>query len=191
MDPFVLDRRIPAGRVTLRAIGPDDLLDVHAYMGREDVATWLLEDAYSSDQSVTKHPTYAERTRFEREGDLILLAIEREGRLIGDRDFTAKRMQEGLVEIGWRLHPDHQGRGLASDAASGLLDLAFGEVGARRAIASPDPRNHASASLCERLGMRREAHHLQDMWFKWEWADTDVYAILATEWHARRRSGRR
>ena len=53
MEPYVLDRRIPSGRVTLRAIGPDDLLDVHAYMGREDVATWLLEDAYSFDQSVT------------------------------------------------------------------------------------------------------------------------------------------
>ena len=56
-----------------------------------------------------------------------------------------------------RLHPDHQGRGLATDAATGLLDLAFGDVGARRASASLDPRNHASASLCERLGMRREA----------------------------------
>ena len=34
--------------------------------------------------------------------------------------------------------------------------------------------------------MRHEAHHLQDMWFKGGWADTDVYAILAAEWHARR-----
>jgi RimJ/RimL family protein N-acetyltransferase len=34
--------------------------------------------------------------------------------------------------------------------------------------------------------MRREAHHVQDMWWKGEWADTYFYAILATEWLARR-----
>ena len=156
----MLDRRIPAGRVTLRAIGPDDLLDIHSYMGREDVATWLLEDAYPLEKSIAKHPSYLERIRFEDDGDLILLAIEHDGRVVGDLDFTAKSMQDGLVEIGWRLHPDHQGRGMATDATTALLDLAFGEVGAHRAIASLDPRNDASAALCERLGMRREAHHL-------------------------------
>jgi len=191
VNRFVLDRRIPAGRVTLRAIGSDDFADVHAYMGREDVATWLLEDAYTLEESVAKHPTYAERNRFEEDGDLILLAIEYEGRLIGDLDFTATSIEGGLVEIGWRLHPDWQGRGLATEAATGLLDLAFGDVGARRATASLDPRNHASAALCERLGMRREAHHVQDMWFKGGWADTYVYAVLATEWWARRQGAER
>ena len=186
MNPFVLDHRIPAGRVTLRPIGPDDFDDVHAYMGRDDVAEWLLEDAYTHEKSVAKHPTYSERVRFEHDDDLILLAIEHDGRVVGDLDFTAKSMEDGLVEIGWRLHPDHHGRGLATDAATGLLDLAFGEIGARRAIASLDARNVASAQLCERLGMRREAHHVQDMWFKGSWADTLVYAILAPEWHARR-----
>ena len=80
-----------------------------------------LEDAYSFDKSVAKHPTYPERIRFEDDGDLILLAIEHDGRLIGDLDFTAKSLQDGLVEIGWRLHPDHQGRGMATDATSGIV----------------------------------------------------------------------
>lgn len=171
-------------RLTLRPIAAADFDDVHAYMARDDVATWLLEDAYTFEKSVEKHPSYSDRIRFENDDDLLLVAIEFESRVIGDLDLTAKSMSEGLVEIGWRMHPDFQGRGLATEAARGLLALAFGPIGARRAIANLDARNGASAAMCERIGMRREAHHLQDMWFKGDWSDTLVYAILATEWVA-------
>jgi aminoglycoside 6'-N-acetyltransferase len=30
--------------------------------------------------------------------------------------------------------------------------------------------------------MRQEAHFVQNEWFKGEWADLDVYALLAAEW---------
>ena len=185
MEAFVFEQPLRTERLVLRPIAPDDFDDVHAYMGREDVATWLLEDAYTLEKSREKHPSYSQRVRFEQDDDLILLAVEHDRRVIGDIDLTAKSMDEGLVEIGWRLHPAYQGRGLATEAASAALDLAFGPVGARRAIASLDPRNDASAQLCERLGMRREAHFVKDMLFKGEWSDTWVYAILATEWHDR------
>ena len=36
----------------------------------------------------------------------------------------------------------------------------------------------------ERLGMRREAHHLENMLVKGEWVGTLVYAMLASEWQA-------
>jgi RimJ/RimL family protein N-acetyltransferase len=33
--------------------------------------------------------------------------------------------------------------------------------------------------------MRREARFLEDLWFKGEWGDTDIYAILDREWQLR------
>ncbi|MCZ6353685.1 GNAT family protein, partial [Escherichia coli] len=44
-----------------------------------------------------------------------------------------------------------------------------------------DARNSASAALCERLGMRLEATHLQDLFSKGEWTDSLVYAALASD----------
>jgi RimJ/RimL family protein N-acetyltransferase len=35
-----------------------------------------------------------------------------------------------------------------------------------------------------RLGMRREAHLVQNEWIKGEWTDELIYAILADEWRA-------
>jgi RimJ/RimL family protein N-acetyltransferase len=48
-----------------------------------------------------------------------------------------------------------------------------------------DARNSASAAVLERLGMRREAHFVENEWVKGEWTDEVVYAVLASEWAAR------
>jgi RimJ/RimL family protein N-acetyltransferase len=38
--------------------------------------------------------------------------------------------------------------------------------------------------VLERLGMRREAHLIENEWGKGEWHSEAVYAILAQEWRA-------
>jgi len=48
-----------------------------------------------------------------------------------------------------------------------------------------DARNEGSARVMERLGMRREAHFVQNEIFKGEWSDEFVYAMLASEFHHR------
>jgi aminoglycoside 6'-N-acetyltransferase len=63
-----------------------------------------------------------------------------------------------------------------------VLDVAFGTLGLHRVQANLDPRKTASAALCERLGMREEAHFVEDLWFKGEWGDTVIYALLDREW---------
>jgi aminoglycoside 6'-N-acetyltransferase len=67
--------------------------------------------------------------------------------------------------------------------------MAFDDLDMHRAWAQLDPRNVPSARLCERLGLRREAYFRQDIWFKGEWGDTAVYALLAAEWRAAQVAG--
>lgn len=66
------------------------------------------------------------------------------------------------VEIGWHLHPDHQGRGLVTEAARALLDVAR-EVGLDRVLALTDLDNTASQAVAGRLGMTDEGK--TDRWF--------------------------
>jgi RimJ/RimL family protein N-acetyltransferase len=53
-----------------------------------------------------------------------------------------------------------------------------------RVIGRLEARNDASARLLEKLGMRREAHLVENEWVKGEWQSELVYAILAEEWRA-------
>ena len=56
------------------------------------------------------------------------------------------------VEIGWHLHPDAWGHGYATEAAQAVLDDAFNR-GLAKIVAVTNPDNHASQSVCRRLGM--------------------------------------
>jgi RimJ/RimL family protein N-acetyltransferase len=61
---------------------------------------------------------------------------------------------EGEIEIGWHLHPDSWGIGLASEAASAVLARAFAEIGLEEVWAVTHLDNDRSARVCERIGMR-------------------------------------
>jgi RimJ/RimL family protein N-acetyltransferase len=55
-------------------------------------------------------------------------------------------------EIGWGLHPDAQGRGIAFEAASAAMDYAFDVLGWSHAIHCIAPDNEPSQRLARRLG---------------------------------------
>ncbi|GHD81858.1 RimJ/RimL family protein N-acetyltransferase [Salinibacterium amurskyense] len=112
---------------------------------------------------------------------------ERRTVMIGTLYFKLTNAEQSTAEIGWALHPNFQGKGYAREAASALLDVAFGEMELHRVTALLDPRNGDSIRLCEALGMRREAHFVEDLWFRGAWEDTYSYGILAREWASRSR----
>jgi RimJ/RimL family protein N-acetyltransferase len=66
------------------------------------------------------------------------------------------------VEIGWHLHPAHQGRGIATEAAGALLDAAA-QARIPQVLALTDLDNARSQALALRLGMRDEG--TTDRWF--------------------------
>ncbi len=90
-------------------------------------------------------------------------------------------------EIGYILNPEHGGRGYATEAARALLSLGFDGLGLHRIIARVDARNAASIAVLRRLGMRQEAHLVQNEWSSkagGEWTDEIDFAMLAEEWES-------
>ena len=93
-------------------------------------------------------------------------------------------------EIGFIVHPAHQGRGYATEATRPLLAFAFDTLNLHRVYGRVEPRNRGSARVLEKLGMRREAHLIENEWVKGEWQSEAIYAILAREWAAQAQAQR-
>ncbi|ABL81685.1 MULTISPECIES: GNAT family protein [unclassified Nocardioides] len=94
-----------------------------------------------------------------------------------------EQAQGVAAEIGWVVSPDWQGRGLATESVSALLDICFGHLGLHRVVAGCTVENRASWRLMERLGMRREAHTVQSGLHRdGTWHDGYMYAMLRAEW---------
>ena len=188
--PFDWIEPIRTARLTLRPLHAGDLDDVHAYQSRAEVCQYLLYEPRSRDEVLERLQRYAVATRLAVDGDFLQLALvldhEHGSRVIGDSYFTVHSVENMCGEIGWTMNPDFAGQGYAFEAATAVLDrIAFGALGLHRVRAELDPRNESSIRLCSRLGMRKEAHFVEDLWFKGEWADTGVYAILEREWRSR------
>src|SRR3954452_21041399 len=174
---------IETARLRLRRLVPGDLAALHAIQSREDVTRWLYWDPRDEDEVRASLNGHIARPFDEG----IVLAVELDGELIGTVNMAVGEHRQG--EIGFLLHPDHQGRGYATEAAEAMLALAFETYGLHRVVGRLEPRNTASARVLERLGMRKEAHLIENEWVKGEWQSEAVYAILAREWREGR--GRR
>lgn len=188
--PFVFGEPLQTERLILRLLTIDDTDAVFGYQSREDVCRYLLFEPRSRDEVAEKLAKYSAATTLAADDDYLQLAVElpatdhAPARLIGDSYFKLASVENSRGEIGWTLHPDFHGKGYAAEAARAVLAIAFDRIGLHRVVAELDPRNSASIALCTRLGMREEAFFHEDLWFKGEWADTGMYAILRDEWHA-------
>lgn len=112
------------------------------------------------------------------------------GILVGDCALKIEEHDERQAEIGSTLSRAYQGRGIASEGVSCVLEYAFVALELHWVIAITACENAASVTLLERLGLRREGHFLQNVWFKGKRADEYLYAMLQEEWRTMRRTNR-
>jgi RimJ/RimL family protein N-acetyltransferase len=169
-------------RLVLRRLADGDVARIFAYRSRPDVAAWIGGTA-------TDVGSLAERF-----GDgATAVIVEHEDQLIGDlmvkvQDAYAQReVADGAVaseaELGWVFDPAHHGHGFATEAIGALFRICFEDLGLRRVVAACFTANEPSWRLMERVGMRREAHHVKDSLHRDHgWQDGYVYALLADEW---------
>jgi RimJ/RimL family protein N-acetyltransferase len=77
------------------------------------------------------------------------------GRMIGDCGLQPLEHNGPEVELGYDLHPDAWGRGLATEAAHAVMGQAFGPLGIDRVIAVVKPEHGASQRVLEKAGLHR------------------------------------
>lgn len=169
-------------RLTLRPFRRGDEPAVLAYRRRADVCRYIPADPMTQASAPAFIGDRITARGIDAAGGRIVFAVELDGLVIGDVLVHTGRVADRQAEVGWVFNPDFHGHGYATEAVRELFRLSFDELGMHRVWAQLDPRNTASARLCERLGMRHEAHLRQDMWLKGEWTDSAIYSILESEW---------
>jgi RimJ/RimL family protein N-acetyltransferase len=185
----VISPRLPieTSRLLLRPLRSGDLAALNAIQSREDVCRWLYWGPRSQDEVREALERQIAASR-DRPADGVSLAVEpvATGELVGHVSLSVGPPEHRQGEIGFLMHPDHQGRGYATEAAAAMLAVAFETYSLHRVAGRLEPRNLGSARVLEKLGMRREAHLIENEWVKGEWQSELVYAVLAREWRAGR-----
>lgn len=168
-------------RLSLSALRLADAPRMFAYRNDAEVSRYQGFTPATLDE-VVRFVARNERTEFGEEDTWFQhgIRLRSDSRLIGDMGlhFVGDRQ----LEVGFSVAPEYQGRGYGTEAVRGVVRFAFDELGLHRIFASIDPRNEPSGALLRRVGLRQEAHHRQSLWFKGEWVDDVIFALLRSEW---------
>lgn len=178
------DWPLETSRLTLRPFVETDFGAVYAMRSDPEVALYLYQGPLSEEETRSRLERNMALSAWTAEGDWLSVAVvERATRLtVGDLAFHWVSERDRTAEVGFVFDPRHQGKGFATEAARALVEWAFGFGGFHRVIGRTEARNVASARVLEKLGMRLEAHFVENEWVKGEWQSELVYAILDREW---------
>ncbi len=170
-------------RLVLRRFNDADLAPYLAYLNDPLVARYQSWESYTEQ---------AAQAAIDKQKGLdpgvpgkwftFALELKETGALIGHVALSVREGARQQAEIGFTLARSFHGKGLGLEAARRVLHYAFTELELHRVVAITDCENASSVALLERLGMRREGHFIQNIWFKGKWGDEYQYAILRDEW---------
>ncbi|BCM91663.1 hypothetical protein IAD21_03538 [Abditibacteriota bacterium] len=170
-------------RLCLRRLRLEDATAIWTYRSLPEVARYQGWDSYTMEDAERLVTEQVEVVPDTLGSWLQLGIIERESEtLIGDCGIHFPSEHPQQVMIGMTLSPTHQGRGLATETMESLLRYVLGRLNKHRAFAITDADNHASARLMERVGFRKEAHTIENVWFKGAWGSEFLFAMLRREW---------
>lgn len=166
-------------RLTIRPFKSTDLQDVFAIYNNDDTCKFLLHNKWTHEDMQKRFNKKLENNVLTKDS-ILSLAVIYKTKVVGDLSVWYTNMKD-TVEIGYSFSNEVTGRGLATEAVSSLVFKLFNECNVHRIQANLDARNIASQKLCERIGMRKEAHFIQDFWNKDEWTDSIVYGMLSSD----------
>ena len=183
--------RIETERLILRPLALTDEDDLLEYQSHPDIVRYIPWPERTRDQVRTGIEKVLETGKYEldEENDYLVLAWEvkdgaHQGKVIGQSNMALKSLNDKCADIGWVTHQDFQRQGFAFEATRALMAHAFTHYPLHRIIADIDTRVPKSAALAEKLGMRLEGTFKDGEFFKGQWCDMWLYAILESEFHA-------
>lgn len=177
-------------RLILRSFRDDDLDTFVAYRSDPAIARYQSWEAPYSAKWAAAFIAELQETVPGTPGQWYQAALEMKasGAMIGDCAFRVQADNPKEAEIGFTLGRAYQGQGYGTEAVGRLLAYLFDNLDLHRVVAICLVKNLTSARLLERVGMRREAHFVENVWYKGAWASEYWYGILQQEWRDHHRS---
>lgn len=165
-------------RLILRNLNRDDVAEVLAIRSNANTMQYIPrplakteEDAYGVIEVITGFTARNERINW---------AVTEKGKdkLIGICGYVNFRPESSRGEVGYVLHHDYWGKGIAAEALKATLDYGFDTLGLHSVEAIIRPDNPASIKLVENAGFVKEGHFKDYIFHDGRYWDEAVYSLI-------------
>lgn len=172
---------IETDRLVLRQLAIEDAAELFKTLSDEEVMRYWSSGPH---ETVEETATYI-AWNADGESDRRCWAITTDG-LAALGWIILRPYRENCYALGYILRRDCWRNGYLFEAASSVLDYAFGVMAARRVMADTDPENAGSIRLLDKLGFQQEGH------LRGEWEthigirDSLIFGLLRDDWEGQR-----
>lgn len=174
-------------RLVLRPVTLADVDAVFRYRSRADVATYLSGGPLTREQVAAWIEGDLARALPGHPEPLLRIVVELEGDVVGDAMVRFDDDDNGMWvgELGYTVHPDHAGHGIATEVAHELVRTCFTELHVAMVKADVFAPHVASQRVLEKVGLRRVSEKAAGSEGEGRPRMDDlVYAVTAAEWAA-------
>lgn len=175
---FLPFQNLESERLLLRQITPDDVNEIFALRSNPETMKYIPRPLATTKDDAMGHIKMIQDKIVSNEG--INWAITEKGnpKMIGIIGHYRIRWEHFRSEIGYMLLPEHQGKGIITEAIQLLVDYGFNEMNMHSLEAIIDPENTASARVLEKNNFVKEAHFKENEFYDGKFLDAVVYSLL-------------
>lgn len=177
-------KKLETPRLLLRRITVEDLEDVFDYAHDPRTSEYLLWSPHETKFFTRNYLQYLQKAYAKGTFQDFAVVWKENGKMIGTAGYTTIDERHSRAEIGYVLHPDYWGMGIAAEAAEELLAFGFREMGLHRIEAHYMVENTRSRRVMEKCGMHFEGVLQESMFVKGAYRDIGICAILQEEYDA-------
>lgn len=171
-------------------MAPADVALLGGLDSDREVMRFVSGGAPTPDSAIADWVIPRSQSQFREHGTGLWVAFDRRtGRFVGWVWLRLPRHSAlPELELSYRLRRESWHRGLATEASTALIRVAFIATDTERVFASTHPDNVRSQRVMQKLGMRLAAENLQREQFDDGFTGRDVeYELLRHDWHRNHR----
>jgi len=143
---------ITTRRLVLRQLQDGDVHDLFALRTNELVNRFLDRPVPQSVNDVREFMAKVNQITHDNEGLYWVITRKNEDKLLGTIGLRNFEPEQRRAEIGYELHPDHQGQGIMHETITHVLTFGFDRLGLHAIMADTDPANLRSIQILKKHG---------------------------------------
>ncbi|MCU7557989.1 GNAT family N-acetyltransferase [Macrococcus capreoli] len=163
-----------------RQLELDDIEAIYDLLTKDETSryqSWVIETLEDTEQYINQMISLCEQKKMHYR----VIEDKDTQKLIGVCRITLNQKHH-KGEIGYMIHPDYWGKGIATHAAKDLIRYGFDDLSLNRIYAVTDVRNNGSIRVLEKCGLQREGLMRQDKIIRGNYRDSYMYSILKQEY---------
>lgn len=181
------DIHLKTERLIMRPISEKDSEDIYKNVREYDIAKWTINipHPYPKDGAI-KYIKQTKELMIKGMSYELVIQIGSTKELVGVMALLNVDRRHKNAELGYWIAKKHWNKGIATEAASKVMEFGFQVLNLERIFAKCFHDNEASRRVMEKIGMKYEGKFRHEIFKENRFIDMIYYATLKEDWKKRR-----